>query len=495
MLLVALGLLFIVYLRYHFQWRSRTRGRPLPPGPSALPVVGSVFDFPKVRPWVGLRDFCNKYGDIIYMSSLNQHHVVLGSTSAVSEFLDKHTANTSDRLVTATVDLLNADWVLGLMPYGQRWRYYRRALWQHFNPGAISRYQPVQVAISRLLLTRLLQDPLNFKQHISFTFSASILKIAYGIDVEDANNELIQRVETVLDGVSQTMVPGKFVVDHVPILKHLPSWFPGGGFHKVFQEWKDESLSFKDFVFTSRNTALTEKIVSPYIDSIIDIMLSNTRSSQTFSEELIKDVAAIALEAGADTTIATLQATILALSLYPEVQKKAQAELDAVVGPKRLPSFDDRASLVYINALMKESFRWFTVTPLGISHRTLVDDEFRGYFIPAGTVLTANIWACMHDPETFEDPDEFRPERFIRDGKLDLSICDPSAFIFGSGRRICPGRYFAEASLFLNIASILHVFDITPPLTKTASLSRLKWQCSRKIVAVPSGLAPRMQPP
>lgn len=91
-------------------------------------------------------------------------------------------------------------------------------------------------------------------------------------------------------------------------------------------------------------------------------------------------------------TIATLEATLLALSLYPEVQKKAQAELDAIVGPNRLPSFSDRDSLVYINALIKESFRWFTVTPLGISHRTLEDDEFRGYFIPAGTVLTANIW-------------------------------------------------------------------------------------------------------
>ena len=85
-------------------------------------------------------------------------------------------------------------------------------------------------------------------------------------------------------------------------------------------------------------------------------------------------------------------AAILALSLYPEAQKKAQDELDAVVGRKRLPELDDREALVYVKAFMMESLRWHNVTPLGIAHRTIVDDEISGYFIPAGTVLVANIW-------------------------------------------------------------------------------------------------------
>ena len=82
----------------------------------------------------------------------------------------------------------------------------------------------------------------------------------------------------------------------------------------------------------------------------------------------------------------------VAMSLYPEAQKKAQAELDAIVGPNRLPDFNDRDSLVYVNALVKECFRWHNVTPLGIAHRTIEDDEFGGYFIPGGTMLVTNVW-------------------------------------------------------------------------------------------------------
>ena len=144
------------------------------------------------------------------------------------------------------------------------------------------------------------------------------------------------------------------------------------------------------------------------------------------------------------------------VSLHPEVLRKAHAELDAVVGPNRMPNFGDRDSLVYVNAVIKETMRWHAALPLGVPHATIVDDEFRGYFIPVGTMLIANTWyvvmrsrpvqclglnaehptrACMRDPEVYEDPDVFRPERFIRDGNLDPGARDPAAFVFGYGRR------------------------------------------------------------
>ena len=144
------------------------------------------------------------------------------------------------------------------------------------------------------------------------------------------------------------------------------------------------------------------------------------------------------------------------MSLYPDIQKKAQAELDTVVGPDRLPDFSDRDSLVYIDAIIKEALRWMPPAPLGLTHCTRKDDELRGYFIPAGTVLIANIWyvysllvhacgdggsnasydrACLHDRDAYESPQEFKPERFLRDGKLDPDVRDPADFVFGFGRR------------------------------------------------------------
>ena len=146
------------------------------------------------------------------------------------------------------------------------------------------------------------------------------------------------------------------------------------------------------------------------------------------------------------------------MTMHPDVLKKAQAELDAIVGPDRLPDFGDQDALVYVHAIVKETLRWHPVLPLGIPHCTVADDELEGYFVPKGTVVLCNVWcvavswsmllgvraqrsaaglrrACMRDPTAYEDPEEFRPERFIRDGKLDPSVRDPSAFVFGFGRR------------------------------------------------------------
>ena len=88
----------------------------------------------------------------------------------------------------------------------------------------------------------------------------------------------------------------------------------------------------------------------------------------------------------------TVQSVFLAMSLYPDVQRRAQAELDAVVGPNRLPDFEDRDTLVYINALIRETLRWQIMLPFAIPHMTVEDDEFRGRFIPAGTNILPNVW-------------------------------------------------------------------------------------------------------
>ncbi|TFK83551.1 cytochrome P450 [Polyporus arcularius HHB13444] len=203
-------------------------------------------------------------------------------------------------------------------------------------------------------------------------------------------------------------------------------------------------------------------------------------SSSSEELEVAKNVALTSYEGGADTTYSTLQSFFVAMASYPDVQKKAQAELYTVVGPDRLPNHSDRPDLPYINAIIKEALRWGPVLPFSLPHQSIEDMEYDGYFIPSGTILTPNTWACLHDPETYPDPERFIPERFLRDGKLNPEVCDPARFAFGYGR-----RYFAEASLFINIAMVLHVFDITPPLDENGRVSPIQLKMTNRIVSYP----------
>lgn len=97
-------------------------------------------------------------------------------------------------------------------------------------------------------------------------------------------------------------------------------------------------------------------------------------------------------------TMASLRAFLLAMTMYPDVQKKAQVELDGVVGHTRLPDFEDRGSLPYLNAVVKELTRWHVVAPIGLPHAALEDDEYNGLFIPRGAMIISNFWCEKSNP-------------------------------------------------------------------------------------------------
>jgi cytochrome P450 len=149
----------------------------------------------------------------------------------------------------------------------------------------------------------------------------------------------------------------------------------------------------------------------------------------------------------------------LAMTIFPEVQRQAQEELDRVIGGTRLPVSKDRDNLPYIVAVMKETHRWHLVLPMGLPHTSTEEDTCRGYRIPKGALLLANSWWFTHDPRVYPDPMVFRPERFL-ETPTHKPEPDPRNFIFGYGRRICPGRYVADNALFITIAQTLAVFNI-----------------------------------
>ena len=130
-----------------------------------------------------------------------------------------------------------------------------------------------------------------------------------------------------------------------------------------------------------------------------------------------------------------MQTFLLAMTRNPKVLKKAQDELDRVVGKGRLPDFSDKDDLPYIDAIVKEVIRWNPPLPIGIPTRVTQDDVYQGHFIPAGATVVQNIWAVCRDPNIYPDPDTFDPERFLKDGKINSSVLNPEDRIFGGGRR------------------------------------------------------------
>lgn len=166
--------------------------------------------------------------------------------------------------------------------------------------------------------------------------------------------------------------------------------------------------------------------------------------------------------ASIDTTMTVVLHFFLAMIKHPEVLVKAQQEIDSVVGCDRLPTLEDRDSLPYIECVVKECFRWGVPVPLSLPHRLMEDDVFDGKFIPKGSLIFANVWNMSRDESLFAEPDRFNPDRYLEKvDELTAKRRDPENFVFGFGRRICPGRYLVHSSVWVLIASMIATLNIS----------------------------------
>lgn len=116
------------------------------------------------------------------------------------------------------------------------------------------------------------------------------------------------------------------------------------------------------------------------------------QAKEGFDDDLASYISGSLLEAGSDTTASTLYAFIQALLVWPEVQRKAQEDIDRVVGLDRLPTMDDYENLPYIRCCIKESLRWMPTAILGVPHAALREDTYMGYTIPKGAMVVNNVW-------------------------------------------------------------------------------------------------------
>ena len=194
------------------------------------------------------------------------------------------------------------------------------------------------------------------------------------------------------------------------------------------------------------------------------------QEKEGLSDDLAGYTSGSLLEAGSDTTAATLTAFVQAMIVFPEVQKRAQEELDRVVGPERLPTIEDMEHLHYIRCCVKESLRWMPTNILGVPHAVTQDDEYMGYRIPKGAGVVLNVWGIHMDASRHPNPRQFDPSRYAHDfqslgeAALNSDATKRDQFVFGAGRRICQGMHIAERSLFLAMSRMLWGFNMEKPL-------------------------------
>lgn len=162
--------------------------------------------------------------------------------------------------------------------------------------------------------------------------------------------------------------------------------------------------------------------------------------------------------AGTDTTSNTLEWIMTELLCNPKEMKRAQIEMDQVLGKDELVEESQITKLQYLQAIVKEAMRLHPAGPFLVPHKAQKSIQFCDYVVPKNSTIWVNIWSIGHDPNVWSEPELFSPKRFL-EKEIDVKGRHYEIIPFGSGRRICPGLPLAHRMLHLMLANLLHSFN------------------------------------
>ncbi|KAE8825852.1 hypothetical protein PTNB73_09362 [Pyrenophora teres f. teres] len=467
-LAVLLGIVGLYVINRYV--RSKRNRLPLPPGPKGIFLLGNINDMPKpgvvdAHHWLEhkkLYDVVHPVGPISSVTVMGQTIVIINDSALAFELLRERSAIHSSRprqvFAGEMVGLENGT---AMSPYNDNWRIHRKNVARVLTTNAsFTMFEKVQETESAHLLLRVLDSPDDLWNHLRKMTGSVILKITYGYTtVAHGPDPLVELAAQAGQQFGDAITPGKWMVDTLPFLRHLPNGFPGTSFKKTAEVFKD---------------TMNQCVETPY--AFVKQQMREKRHKTSYLSQAIEDIgddaemefhhkwsAQSLFTAGSDTTAASLMNFFLAMMIFPEIQKKAHEELDRVVGNSRLPVSSDRDNLPYIMGIMKETHRWHPIAPLSVPHASTAEDTCNGYRIPKGAILLPNTWWFTHDPSVYPDPATFSPERYIAT-PTHAPEPDPREFTYGYGRRVCPGRHVADNAIFITIARALAVFDIAKPV-------------------------------
>ncbi|GHJ86634.1 hypothetical protein NliqN6_3036 [Naganishia liquefaciens] len=478
--ILAAGLLY--YRTYVWPYRH------LPPGPPGHFLWGNMYQVPKSRPWVQMAKWSEEYGPIytIWMGP-TKPVLIVGSAEIANELLDKRGSIWSSRpRMIMTSELVSRGLRMTFMPFTDRWKAQRKLLHTMTQPRAATTYEPIQDQESRQLIRDTLLAPQDYWSHCQRYAGSTIMQIAFNKRAETISDPAIVDMRRINEQMTQTAVPGRFLVDSLPILNLIPERF--APFKQQASALFEDTLRlFRSHVEDVYREVKSGSDVNCFAKTILE-----SKDKYDLTNDEATFLAGAMYGAGSDTTADMISTAIMTFTKYPDLVARAQAELDNVVGHDRLPDFADESDLVYCSALVREIMRWRTVIAGGLAHASIKDDFYEGYHIPAGTTLIPNHWSIHLDPKLYPEPETCNPERFIRDGKLvGTAQSDRGHHSYGFGRRICPGMYIADRSMFITFTRLLWAFTFKEDPAHPIDIDSFSEGFSSHPLHFKTGIAPR----
>ena len=539
---LGLGLLGAVLIGRLISLLIRRSPHPLPPGPKPAPLIGNIHRLPKSLQWLHLYHWSKKYGPVMHLSMGGQPLIILSTHQAAHDLLNRRSARYSDRpRMVMAGELVTKNMHMLIRPYDERYKLHQRMEAPLLNLRSASSYRPLQDIESKQLLFDVLREydefgekGVDFHHHFERAMASTIYCLNYGYRLKTGYEKELMDGKRVQAEFARTGQVGAYLVDSFPSLNYLP---------KFLAPWKKEGEELYELE-RQLHVGNLDKGLNNRGWNFSKHMKQSPEGQDMPTEELAFDLGILA-DAGLDTSTVALDWFIVAwITSGSSWVAKAQQLLDEVVGRDRLPTFEDRPKLAYIDAVgeffspfllsiflffpisnlqssanqplltASETLRWRPVVVGGVPHFTKTEDNYMGYHIPANSIVLPNAFAITRDESVFgEEVDAFVPERWLdeeaaaaaaaaREQSIDACGFNVTALKdlphtgFGFGRRICTGRIIARNQLFIQMARMLWAFDVEAGITESTG-ERHKvddMACTEGFVTVPKPFRAVMRP-
>ncbi|CAN1245182.1 Cytochrome P450 736A117, partial [Linum grandiflorum] len=453
-------LLLILTLVIFTKWLTSSKPLNSPPSPPKLPIIGNLHQLHATdQPHRTLRSMAQKHGPLMLLHLGSFPTLVVSSVDAAQEILMAHDLVFSNRPYSGIMNrLLYNSRDLALAPYGEYWRQLRSVCVLHLlNQRRVGSFRSIREQEARLLVAKI-EDRIGNR----FDLSEMLAEITYDVVCRVAlGSKYGEEKGNDDDGIIKGKEFKKLMA--TVNLSDFFSWL----------SWinRFNGLNRRVDQIFSRLDEFLDQVVEDHHKSeddddgddkdLVDVLLQIQRESSDSSidQDTIKAIVLDMFAAGMDTTSTALEWTMTEILKNPRVMNKLQYEIRTITGnERRNVTEDDIKQMRYLKAVLKESLRLHLPFPLLTPRESSRDVRVLGYDVPAKTRVIINAWAIARDPMIWEEPEEFRPERFL-ESSIDFRGRDFELIPFGAGRRGCPGVSFATAAIEITVASLLHKFD------------------------------------